>query len=282
MKLSIGIIGLPNVGKSTLFNILTKQHVNAANYPFATIDPNIGVVPVPDERLDRLAEMSKSKEKIPAVVEFYDIAGLVRGAHEGKGLGNQFLARIREVNAVLHVVRVFKDDDVVHVDGSVDPMRDIQTVTEELKAKDESSEETENLLSAKPQLILFNGTRSDIEAVSEDRLHSPYITVDLGTADAVPEVVQKAYEILGLISFFTTGEKETRAWTVKRGSTAPEAAGVIHSDFEKRFIRAEIIGWQELLNAESWKKARESGKIRVEGKDYIVQDGDVIYFRTDA
>ncbi len=330
MKLSIGIVGLPNVGKSSLFRILTRQEVNVANYPFATIDPNIGVVAVPDERLDKLEEMSGSAKKIPAVVEFYDIAGLVKGAHEGQGLGNQFLGHISEVNAICHVLRCFEDGGIIHVEDTVDPLRDLEIINLELIFKDlEKSEKrmeklesesrtgdkkkqedwravrdvvealksgqlanslpeevSENsavkelqLLTSKPQIFLLNGlaglaNEKLLEKIKE--LRSDYVCVDLNQAQNVNELVAKAYEVLGLVSFFTTGEDETRAWTIEKGSKAPQAAGAIHSDFEKKFIRAETINWQKLLEAGSWVKARQNGWIRSEGKDYTVQDGDVL------
>ena len=330
MKLSIGIVGLPNVGKSSLFRILTRQEVNVANYPFATIDPNIGVVAVPDERLDKLEEMSGSAKKIPAVVEFYDIAGLVKGAHEGQGLGNQFLVHISEVNAICHVLRCFEDGGIIHVEDTVDPLRDLEIINLELIFKDlEKSEKrmeklesesrtgdkkkqedwravrdvvealksgqlanslpeevSENsavkelqLLTSKPQIFLLNGlaglaNEKLLEKIKE--LRSDYVCVDLNQAQNVNELVAKAYEVLGLVSFFTTGEDETRAWTIEKGSKAPQAAGAIHSDFEKKFIRAETINWQKLLEAGSWVKARQNGWIRSEGKDYTVQDGDVL------
>lgn len=330
MKLSIGIVGLPNVGKSSLFRILTRQEVNVANYPFATIDPNIGVVAVPDERLDKLEEMSGSAKKIPAVVEFYDIAGLVKGAHEGQGLGNQFLGHISEVNAICHVLRCFEDRGIIHVEDTVDPLRDLEIINLELIFKDlEKSEKrmeklesesrtgdkkkqedwravrdvvealksgqlanslpeevSENsavkelqLLTSKPQIFLLNGlaglaNEKLLEKIKE--LRSDYVCVDLNQAQNVNELVAKAYEVLGLVSFFTTGEDETRAWTIEKGSKAPQAAGAIHSDFEKKFIRAETINWQKLLEAGSWVKARQNGWIRSEGKDYTVQDGDVL------
>ncbi len=275
-KLSIGIVGLPNVGKSTLFKLLTKQEVNIANYPFCTIDPNVGVVSVPDERLNKLAEMSKSEKTIPAVVEFYDIAGLVKGANKGEGLGNQFLSYIREVNAIVEVVRIFKDSEITHVEGSVDPLRDMETIDLELQLKDEQSKEKENLLSLKPKILLFNGRPEDIPTI-EGNLQ--YITADLSGNPDLSGLIRKAYEVLGLISFFTTGEKETRAWTIGRGSKAPEAAGVIHTDFQNKFIRAETIQWDKLLEAGSWQKAKAKGWIRTEGKDYVVEEGDVMLIR---
>ena len=334
MKLSIGIVGLPNVGKSTLFKILTKNEVNIANYPFCTIDPNVGVVTVPDERLDKLSAMSKSAKKIPAVVEFYDIAGLVKGANKGEGLGNQFLAHIRETNAIVMVLRVFQNADIIHVENSVDPIRDMEIINMELALKDlesidRSAKKLEgeaktgdknsakaleglkiikpvlesgksltsevyssvlenirirelNLLMAKKQLYLLNGRPEDVSEELKKKIAekgATYIVADLASATDIPELVKKAYEILGLISFFTTGEDESRAWTITRGDKAPQAAGVIHTDFEKKFIRAEVIGWQKLLEAGSWPAAKQKGWMRLEGKDYIVQDGDVLEIR---
>ncbi len=337
MKLSIGIVGLPNVGKSTLFKALTKIEVNIANYPFATIDPNIGVVPVPDERLDKLAAASKSKKKIPAVVEFYDIAGLVKGAYKGEGLGNQFLSHIRDVNAVVQVVRCFKNSEIIHVEQGVDPLRDIEIINTELVLKDleavgrrldkaESevksgakqaiqdrdelrrikerlekgdtlfgSEEIMsliransrikelNLLTAKPQIYLLNGKEEDVPGNLTTRikeLRADYVVMALDSSSIdFSKLIRKAYEILNLMSFFTTGEDETRAWTIERDSRAPQAAGAIHSDFESKFIRAEVIHWDKLLEVGDWAKARQKGWLRIEGKDYVVQDGDVMVIR---
>lgn len=341
MKLSIGIVGLPNVGKSTLFKILTKNEVNIANYPFCTIDPNIGIVTVPDERLEKLAAMSKSAKKIPAIVEFYDIAGLVKGANKGEGLGNQFLSHIRETNAIVMVLRVFQSSEIIHVENSVDPLRDLEIINTELALKDLDSIEKAikrleaeaktgsgsasspqakeaakalegikiikpilesgkpisgvnsnilenlrirelNLLMAKKQLYLLNGKPEDVSEELKKKiadLGADYVVADLSNALDIPELVKKAYEILELISFFTTGEDETRAWTIKRGAKAPEAAGVIHTDFEKKFIRAEVVNWQKLLEAGSWSAAKQKGWMRLEGKDYVVQDGDVIEVR---
>ncbi len=333
MKLSVGIVGLPNVGKSTLFKALTNININVANYPFATIDPNVGIVSVPDGRLDKLAELSKSKEKIPAVVEFYDIAGLVKGANKGEGLGNQFLNHIREVSVIVHVVRAFESSDIIHVEASVDPVRDIDTVNTELSLKDmdvlekrvdraardaktgdkDKRKDLEalqavkdkldagvllntldkellgepvvmelGLLSAKPQIFLINGSDSDVSEALKEKikaLKSEYIVADLGEGASIEELVRKAYSVLGLISFFTTGEKETRAWTIRDGAKAPEAAGTIHTDFESKFIRAEVVGWDKLLEAGGWNEARSKGLIRVEGKEYVVSDGDVLIIR---
>ena len=342
MKLSLGIVGLPNVGKSTLFKALTNIEVNIANYPFATIDPNMGIVPVPDERADKLAEMSKSAKKIPAVVEFYDIAGLVKGANKGEGLGNQFLTHIRETNAIVEVLRCFPSDEIIHVENSVDPIRDMEIINTELALKDletieknfkkiEGEARTGNkeaqkaivllqeakstlekgellfknhsnvlenvrmkelsLLTAKPQIYLLNGEEKDapqnlIEKIK--KLGADYVIADLGIGVDLSELIRKAYEILGLISFFTTGEDETRAWTIRRSAKAPEAAGTIHTDFEKKFIRAEVINWQQLLSCcpepvegkqNCWAVAKQKGQLRLEGKDYVVQDGDVIEVR---
>jgi len=329
MKISIGIVGLPNVGKSTLFKLLTKQEVHIANYPFATIDQNVGVVPVSDERLDVLSTLSNSKKKIPTIVEFYDIAGLVKGANKGEGLGNQFLAHIRETDAIVIVLRVFKNDEIIHVEQSVDPLRDLEIIGTELALKDlevvekrlvkaegeartgdkkaiknleilnalkakltrgELVTEFHNeeimhelqLLTAKKQLYLLNGA---IEEVGEELLNAissrggEYVAVNLREATSMSELDQKAYAILNLISFFTTGEDESRAWTIVRGTKAPQAAGVIHTDFEKKFIRAEVINWERLVEAGGWNKAREKGWLRVEGKEYVVKDGDVLVIR---
>lgn len=335
MKLSIGIVGLPNVGKSTLFKALTNQNINIANYPFATIDPNVGVVVVPDERLEKLAKLSSSKKIIPAVVEFYDIAGLVKGANKGEGLGNQFLSHIKDVDAVVQVVRCFKSDEIIHVENKVDPLGDIETINTELILKDleivekrlgklegeartgdknkirdmenatrvkkeldkgnlasilneeilnEPAVKEMNLLTAKKQIYLLNGEEADISEELKNKikqLGADYIISNLSSCDDdnIGKLIKKAYEVLGLISFLTTGEDETRAWTIKRGSRAPEAAGTIHTDFENKFIRAEIIGWEKLLEAGTWAGAKQKGWVRIEGKDYIVQDGDVIVIR---
>jgi len=329
-KLSIGIVGLPNVGKSTLFKNLTNQEVNIANYPFATIDPNVGIVTVPDDRLKKLTEMSKSEKVIPAVVEFYDIAGLVKGAYKGEGLGNKFLSHIREVRAIVQVVRIFPSGEIIHIEKDIDPIRDIEIINTELILKDLETVEKRlqslekeaksgdknkakdlevingvrewlgagkpvrnmdektvaypalvelNLLTSKPQIYLLNGKDNEATEELKDKifsLDSEYAVVDLAGISDVNLIIRKAYEILGLISFFTTGEDETRAWTIKRGAKAPEAAGEIHSDFEKKFIRADVINWKELLDAGSWAAARQKGKLRTEGKEYIIQDGDVL------
>ncbi len=333
MHLSIGIVGLPNVGKSTLFKILTNQNIVVANYPFATIDPNVGIVPVPDERLDKLAKMSQSKKTIPAAIEFYDIAGLVKGANEGEGLGNQFLSHIREVNAIVEVIRCFQSDEIIHVENKVDPVRDIDIVNTELILKDLDTVEKRisklegeartgdkgkikdletvqkvrkeldknnlalsagegilnepvikemNLLTAKKQIYLLNGSESDVSEELKSKiknLKADYLVMNLGQAANVDDLIKKAYGVLGLISFLTTGDDETRAWTIQKNEKAPQAAGAIHTDFEKKFIRAEVIDWQKLLDAGSWNAAKQKGWIRIEGKDYIVQDGDVMVIR---
>src|SRR3989339_743739 len=332
MKLSIGIVGLPNVGKSTLFKILTKKEVNIANYPFATIDPNVGIVSVPDERLDKLFLFSKSAKKIPAVVEFYDIAGLVKDANKGEGLGNQFLANIRETNAIIQVVRCFQGGEIIHVENNVNPERDIDIINLELILKDietvekritslekeargdkkkeksleimkklkenlltnklanqlpeEIKEDKEvrelNLLALKPQIYLLNGNSTDVSESLKEKiknLKADFLIFDLAAAENIDELIKKSYEILGLISFFTTGVDESRAWTIKKETKAPEAAGVIHTDFEKKFIRADVINWQDLLNCGGWAEARQKGKLRTEGKEYTVKDGDVLEIR---
>ena len=362
--MKLGIVGLPNVGKSTLFNSLTKAGAEAANYPFCTIDPNVGVVAVPDERIKKLGELYHSKKVTPAVIEFVDIAGLVKGASKGEGLGNQFLANIREVDAIVHVVRCFDDDNVVHVDGSVDPVRDVETIDLELIFADlevlerriakvaktarmdktagkehafllrikerlenntavrgmECADEDEakwlheyNLLTEKPVIFAANVTESDL---ADDGASNPYVQAlkahaqkegsavfvisaqieqeiselddeekaeflqDLGvTQSGLDKLIEASYDTLGLMSFLTTGEDETRAWTITKGTKAPQAAGKIHTDFERGFIKAEVIGYEDLLREGSSAAAKEKGLMRMEGKEYVVQDGDVILFR---
>ncbi len=363
--MKLGIVGLPNVGKSTLFNSLTKAGAESANYPFCTIDPNVGVVPVPDERIWKLGELYHSKKITPAVVEFVDIAGLVKGASKGEGLGNQFLANIREVDAIVHVVRCFEDTNVIHVDGSVDPLRDIETINlelifsdleilerriakvakqarmdktlakelellEEIKAhlesgnlaksfpipEDEDSQawfSSYNLLTAKSVIYAANICEDDL---ADDGRENPHVAAvrsfaekegsevfvicaqieqeiaeleeeekalfleELGLAESgLEKLIKASYSLLGLISYLTSGEDETRAWTIKKGTKAPQAAGKIHSDFERGFIRAEVVNYEDLLECKTLAAAREKGVVGLEGKEYVVKDGVVILFR---
>ena len=362
MALKCGIVGLPNVGKSTLFNALTNAKALAANYPFATKEPNVGIITVPDERLDKLSTLVKTKKTIPTTVEIVDIAGLIKGASKGEGLGNQFLANIREVDAIIHVVRCFQDTNVVHVDGSVDSVRDKEIIDTELIFKDldsiekridkykkaaktgdkamkanvdllerliahlnegnpaRSFETNEDeaivvkdlmLLTSKPVLYVCNVNEDDVhegndlsnklmEAVKDEDaeviLVSAAIEADIAELDTYEErmefvqdmglsepgvnrVIRAAYSLLNLITYFTAGEKEVRAWTIVKGWTAPQAAGVIHTDFEKGFIRAEVIQYENFVALGSESACRDAGKLQVEGKDYIVSDGDVMHFR---
>jgi ribosome-binding ATPase len=351
VALSLGIVGLPNVGKSTLFTALTRKAVDAANYPFATIEPNVGLVPVPDPRLDALAEIVNPQRIVPATVEFVDIAGLVKGANEGEGLGNQFLANIRETDAIAEVVRYFSDENVIHVEGRVDPGSDVETIRTELvladlgtleralprldkdarrdkslepkvalvkrlqewmdqghrAAKmDMSAEEREllrdlHLLTMKPMLYVANVDESQVTAEFEpldgvtpvpicakveadlaelEPAEASEYLAEIGLAEpGLNTLIREAYRLLGLMSFFTAGEKEVRAWTVPIGAKAPQAAGVIHTDFEHGFIKAEVVSFDDYVALGGEKGAREAGKLRIEGKEYVVQDGDVMHFR---
>ncbi len=264
-------MGLPNVGKSTLFNALTKKSVPAENYPFCTIDPSVGIVPVPDERLTKLSEFSKPKKTIPTVVQFVDIAGLVKGASEGAGLGNKFLSHIREVDAIIEVVRIFEDKDIIHVHNKIDPLFDIEVINFEL----------EQAGIKKPTLYVLNSSEVN-EKVADDfkaKLPGPYLEVDPIFGTGLDNLIKAGYDLLDLITFFTTGPDETRAWTIRRGSTAPMAGRAIHTDFKDKFIRAEVINWKMLLDSGSYANAKAKGLVRTEGKEYIVEDGDVIEFK---
>ena len=363
-KMKLGIVGLPNVGKSTLFNSLTKAGAESANYPFCTIDPNVGVVPVPDERLNKLTEMYNSEKTTPAVIEFVDIAGLVKGASKGEGLGNQFLSNIREVDAIVHVVRCFDDPNVIHVDGSVDPVRDIETINLELifsdieilerriakqskgafnnkdlakevellkaikahledgklarsfEVEDEDDREfinSLNLLTWKPVIFAANVAEDDL---ADDGASNPHVAAvrkyaaenncevfvisaqieqeiaeldddekqmfleELGVSESgLDKLIKASYSLLGLISYLTSGPDETRAWTITKGTKAPQAAGKIHTDFERGFIKAEVVAYDDLMESGNMLAAKEKGLVRQEGKEYVVQDGDVILFK---
>lgn len=363
MSLKCGIVGLPNVGKSTLFNAITKAGAESANYPFCTIEPNVGVVALPDKRLDNLSNLYQSKKTIPTTYEFVDIAGLVAGASKGEGLGNQFLAHIREVDAIAHVVRCFENSNITHVSGNINPADDMETINLELiladldsmekrldklrskiKSKDKDSlEEFElvekiykhleggsparslaytkdeekilkrvNLLTNKPIIYVANISEDDIrnrfelpmvkavmaKAQEENTIAIPVSAQiesevaqleadekreflnDLGLEySGLEEIIRATYKLLGLITYFTAGEKESRAWTIKEGTLAPGAAGTIHTDFERGFIKAEVISYEDLMEYKSEVKAKEAGKLRIEGKDYLVKDGDVMHFR---
>ncbi len=304
--MKLGIVGLPNVGKSTLFNSLTKTGAESANYPFCTIDPNVGVVAVPDERLGLLAALYDSAKITPAVIEFVDIAGLVKGASKGEGLGNQFLANIREVDAIVHVVRCFEDSNVVHVDGSIAPLRDIETINLELIFSDieilerrisKTVRGARNDKTLAKELDLLERIKAWLEegkmaagfeiededeqefAELDDEEKTMFLE-DLGLKESgLEKLIRASYSLLGLISYLTAGETETRAWTIKKGTKAPQAAGKIHSDFERGFIRAEVVNYQDLLDCGSYSAAKEKGLVGLEGKEYVVKDGDVILFR---
>jgi small GTP-binding protein len=293
MSFSIGIVGLPNVGKSTLFKALTKKPVDIGPYPFTTLHPNVGIVQVPDERLEKIAEVIKPEKVTPTIIEFIDIAGLVKGSHKGEGLGNQFLAQIRNCDAILEVVRAFEDQKVENVTGKIDPASDIETIKIELELKDMESREKENLLSKKPVIYLLNvngkipyqkptlkhltiNLKEEVEMFELSEAEKK----ELGLHSQLDQLILACYNILDLITFYTiTGGKETRAWTLKRGLTAPDAGGVVHTDFKEKFIRAEVTNWQKLVELDGWKEAREKGLIQTVGRDYIIQGGDVIEFK---
>jgi len=290
MSFSVGIIGLPNVGKSTLFKALTKKKVDIAAYPFTTIDPNVGVVAVPDKRLKKIAQIIKPEKTIETVIEFVDIAGLVEGAHKGEGMGNQFLSYIRPCDAVVEVIRDFKTSDITE---EISPKRDIEIIENELLMKDQ--EIGDNVLTSKPKIYLFNIKDNKEMSSAEQRrtaLHidlkieeeaselSPAEIKELEIKSKLDQLILACYNTLDLITFFTvTGGKETRAWTLKKGCNALEAAGKVHSDFKEGFIRAEVIPWQKLVETGSWTKAKELGQIKIAGKEYIIQDGDILEFK---
>ena len=288
-------MGLPNVGKSTLFNaLLKKQAAFVANYPFATIEPNVGVVPVPDPRLAILARVVKTDKIVPATVKFVDIAGLVKGASQGEGLGNKFLQYIREVDAILYLLRDFGDENIIRA-GSVNPRDDLEILKLELELADQDSKEKVNLLAKKPAIVVYNVDERELGARSQELVISAKLESELASLTddearqylqelgvqktGLEKVIQAAFEILGLQTFLTAGEKEARAWTIKKGTLAPQAAGVIHTDFEKNFIKADVINWEQFVADGGWVKARELGHVRLEGRDYVMAEGDVVEFK---
>ena len=265
MSFSVGIVGLPNVGKSTLFKALTKKQVDIADYPFTTIKPNIGVVQVPDERLEKIAEIIKPAKVTPTIIEFVDIAGLVEGAHKGEGLGNQFLAKIREVNAIVHLIRTFEDKSVSHYYASIDPQRDKEIIDLELKLAEIK----------KPILYVLNTNDEKVGEIEEGMLK-----VCAKTGQGIEKLIQETYQLLNLITFYTIkGGRELTAWSLQKGQTASDAAGRVHTDMAKGFIKAEVISFENLMQSGSWLASRNEGKIRLEGKDYVIQDGDVVEFK---
>ena len=297
LGMKIGIVGLPNVGKSTLFNALTRGGAQAANYPFCTIEPNIGIVKVPDERVDFLAKHYKARSVVHATIEFVDIAGLVAGASKGEGLGNRFLAKIREVDAIIHVVRSFEGPNVIHVNGTVDPKRDIETINTELELADLEAKANAPKLIEKPVIYCVNGSvvpdclkgknvvvidaqiESELAKIDDEAERRELMELYGLTESGLDRLIKEAYKTLGLISYLTAGEQEVRAWTIREGTKAPQAAGKIHTDFERGFIRAEIVSYADFVACGNIVKAKEQGKVRVEGKDYVVKDGDIVHFR---